>query len=638
MTYSDSTTNAYEVYADYESKVLGVIWDKNTDEFVLRLKGLDDGVPCKGHRKRSLLSIISSIYDPLGLISPIVIKLKILFQQVCTEKLDWDDPISASLIDVWKKWLEDAKTVPEIRFTRCYLPDFVIKSNQIHTFFDASKIAFGAVIYLRTQGTERASTNIIASKSRIAPKKKVTIPRLELLAALLAARLWSSIKNTLDTTELDITESYFWGDSKVALCWISNADLDRYKQFVQNRIIEIRKLIRDLPWNHVPGIQNPADLPTRGVSAAALGSMWKHGPSWLSEQPTSWPPLNSRFDDNEESMLEAKVESRRKFLGKENCTATLKIDCSPKVDLGSIIGPEDYSNFQKLKRVTAYVYRFIHNARYPGEPKIGHLDSDEVFNTESLWVKEMQGKLIVDKNFEKLRAQLRIYEDDQGFLRSKGRIDNAEFPLEVSHPIVLPKNHHLVTLIVNEAHQRIFHNGVNQTMSEVRKKFWIPCLRQICRKLIFKCVICKKLEGKPYRPREMPQLPEFRVRASHAFSVSAIDFAGPIYVKKSLGRRSPSVKAYIALISCAYSRALHLELTMDLTAASLIRCLRRFIGRRGSPSLMISDNAATFKSEEVKNFLLDRNIEWRFSTPKSPWQNDIVERMVRSTKRCLKNV
>ena len=120
-------------------------------------------------------------------------------------------------------------------------------------------------------------------------------------------------------------------------------------------------------------------------------------------------------------------------------------------------------------------------------------------------------------------------------------------------------------------------------MAHLRKRFWIPALRQIARKIIYKCVVCKRLEGKPYRSRPLPPLPDFRVRPSDPFSHCAIDFAGPIYVRKNNYRRSPSIKAYIALITCAATRALHLEFTPDLTSQALIRCLRRFIARRSCP-------------------------------------------------------
>ena len=630
-TYSKLTTNANASFSEKESKVLGLIWDKEKDEFLLRLNGLDGSVPKGGHTKRSLLSIISSIYDPLGLISPIVIKLKILFQQICTEKLGWDDPVSLSLIDTWKMWLKDVESIPEFRFKRCYLSETGQNTIQIHTFWDASAKAFAAAVYLRVQNSNGVCCNLVASKSRIAPRKKITIPRMELLAALLAARLWSVVKHTLDTTELSIGESFFWGDSTVALCWIKNADLDKYKQFVQNRIVEIRSIAGREHWNHVPGVENPSDLPSRGVNAGELDNKWKHGPKWLIEQPDRWPLPISPLD-TEESMKEVK----RSVKGLKGCIVLSTMSHAESFNLEAIIDPTEFSSFARLKRITAYVYRFINNLKFPKQPLEGRLRADEVAKAEAKWVYTMQMRLTKDKNFCKLEAKLRIYEDSEGFLRSKGRIDNAQFEREVSNPLVLPKDHYLVTLIVIQAHRLVFHNGVNQTMSEIRKRFWIPCLRQICRKIIHKCVICKKLEGKPFRRREMPQLPDFRVRASTPFAYCAIDFAGPIYVKMSLGKRSPSTKCYIALITCAYSRAIHLELTMDLSAASLIRCLRRFIARRGAPKLMISDNAASFKSEDVQDFLVDRNINWKFSTPKSPWENGIIERLVRSTKRCLK--
>ena len=173
-------------------------------------------------------------------------------------------------------------------------------------------------------------------------------------------------------------------------------------------------------------------------------------------------------------------------------------------------------------------------------------------------------------------------------------------------------------------------------MAEIRQRFWIPALRQVTRKIVHECMVCKKIEGKPFRSKPQPPLPDFRVKPSNPFSYCAIDFAGPLYIRKSESKRSPSMKSYIALITCASTRALHLELTPDLSAEALTRSLRRFISRRSCPNLIISDNAKTFSAQSVKDFLTDRGIDWHFNVPKAPWQNGIVERLVKSTKRCLK--
>ena len=505
---------------------------------------------------------------------------------------------------------------------RCYIPPPVnsVIAFQIHTFFDASKMAFAAVTYLRVEHDLGVTVQIIASKSRIAPIKIVTIPRLELLAGLLGANLWINVNENLDDFEGKNEGSYFWGDAKVALFWINNGDQDRYRQ---NRVIRIRELTDNLPWYHVPGDDNPADLPTRGIFPRELvnNTFWTSGPNWLKESPES--PIKI-----EEPQEELRVACR-------NVESSLHARSEQTTSLDKIIDDMRYSSTRKLFRVTAYVKRYVSNLRNR-EPVIGILSSEEVQNAELDWIRILQHRMISENNYEKTEANLRIFRDGKNFLRSKGRIDNAEFPLEVKEPMVLPNKEHLTRLYVREDHDAVYHNGINETMAHLRKRFWIPALRQIARKIIYKCVVCKRLEGKPYRSRPLPPLPDFRVRPSDPFSHCAIDFAGPIYVRKNNYRRSPSIKAYIALITCAATRALHLEFTPDLTSQALIRCLRRFIARRSCPIYIFSDNAKTFEATDLKSFLRDRGITWHFNIPKAPWQNGIVERLVQSTKRCLK--
>ena len=450
-------------------------------------------------------------------------------------------------------------------------------------------------------------------------------------------KIWETVKTVLETTKWKNFESYFWGDSKVALCWINGGDISRYKQFVYNRVKKIQESTKTLPWRHVPGVENPADLPTRGVKPNELLNIgenftWKHGPHWLSQDENSWPK-DLKIVDTEESMTETKIFHRKGFKNELNLKVSGK---RAENYISSIINPEKFSRLKRLLRVTAYVKRFIYNARNPTKKKFGDLEIEDVREAEKLWVKDMQGTLIKDKNFDKLEAQFKIYEDSDSFLRSKGRIENSDFSLETTDPLVLPKHHHVVQLMIWDAHERTYHGGVNQTMNEIRQKYWVPTLRQLTRKLVHKCVICKKLEGKSYTRRIMPQLPDFRVKVANPFSVVAIDFAGPVWIKQNNSRRSPSVKAYITLFSCAYSRSLHIELTPDLSAETFVRCLKRFIGRRGCPKLCLSDNAKTFSAQETKSFLLDRNIDWYFHPPKSPWRNGLVERMVGITKRALK--
>ena len=190
------------------------------------------------------------------------------------------------------------------------------------------------------------------------------------------------------------------------------------------------------------------------------------------------------------------------------------------------------------------------------------------------------------------------------------------------------------------------HGGLRATLAEVRSRYWIPKGRQRVKAVISKCTVCKKLEGMPYQAPKQADIPGFRVKEAVVFGKTGVDFAGPLFVKEGGGG---TAKVYIALFSCCVSRALHLDLVRSLSAAEFLGCLRRFSARRGTPSLMISDNAKTFKatakalkklygSETVREYLEGNRIEWRFNLERAPWWGGFFERMVRCVKRCLRKV
>ena len=304
-----------------------------------------------------------------------------------------------------------------------------------------------------------------------------------------------------------------------------------------------------------------------------------------------------------------------------------------------IIDCTRYSSLQKLKRVTGHVRRF-HNARMrknPEKRKTGELDANELKEAELLWVRSMQRCLKNDPKYSAMERQLSIFGDETGILRCKGRFEKSKLIYNQKCPVILPARHHVVSLIVRDAHNNVMHNGVNDTMMYVRETYWIPKLRQLARSLLHKCFLCRWIEGKSYSTPPFPPLPECRVALEEPFSTTGVAYAGPLYLK-TIETQTKQSKVYILLSTCTTTRAVHLELTPDLGSSACVRGLRRFIARRGAPKMVISDNAKTFKSAEIRRFLADRGISWKFNAPRAPWTGGFFERMVKSTKRCLKKV
>ena len=200
--------------------------------------------------------------------------------------------------------------------------------------------------------------------------------------------------------------------------------------------------------------------------------------------------------------------------------------------------------------------------------------------------------------------------------------------LAAQNPVLLDKGHHLTVLLVRDAHCRVLHNGVKETLAELRSEYWLVKGRQFIRKLIYACTICKRQEGKPCRGNPPPPLPEFSVQQSRPFQTTGINFAGPFFVKACVPNETS--KVWLCLYTCCATKAVHLDLVPDMTTTTFIRSLKRFSARRGVPSRVITDTGRTFVSAakiisqviqdpEIKRYFRQLHVEWRFNLERAPW-------------------
>ncbi|XP_068726525.1 uncharacterized protein [Montipora capricornis] len=236
-----------------------------------------------------------------------------------------------------------------------------------------------------------------------------------------------------------------------------------------------------------------------------------------------------------------------------------------------------------------------------------------------LWIRHVQQEIPKSDKYPQMKSSLGLYRDDrdeEGILRCRGRIGMSSLPYDTRFPILLPRSQYFTKLVILKCHDQVMHNGVAETLVQVRSRYWIVKGRQTVKTIINKCVLCKKLEGRPYGTPPTSQLPRFRLSDEFAFTSIGVDFAAPVYVKDIYHKSDDMNKAYIVLYTCASSRAVHLDVVPRLTK--------------------VSDNGSTFKSEELKKLLADRRIEWKFNVALAPWWGGFFERLVRSNKRCLK--
>ena len=498
-TYVKSMLGTIEEKNSSDSKVLGVRWNPMKDALIFDLTEIANFARDLEPTKRNVVSVAAKFYDPF--LSPVVIEFKLFFQELCRRKIGWDDPLNDELLKMWGKLLDGLEGVTALSLSRCYfqgVQERVVSCN-LHGFGDASSKAYAAVIYLHVTTTTGSYAKFVASKSRVAPAKELSIPRLELLAALELARLIEHVKEALQL-ELSITDINCWTDSKVTLFWIKGEEKE-WKQFVQNRVNEIRSLVTASSWRHCNGKDNPADIPSRGLNPVELSkcTLWMEGPKWLTNFKENSESVFDSTHIPEEYFAEIRAEERAKC---QKETSSVMLAAVEPCGIAQIMRAEDYSNLQRLIRVTVLVLKFVRIMKLL--LKRDTLSQDEstdqdIAVAETLWIKEIQKSLSKNPKFDIWKRQFGIFTDHQGIMRCTGRLAKAELPTSVKHPILSEKDHHITSLIVEDNHQRVMHGGVKSTLTELRARFWIVQGRQFVRKLLYKCVICRKLEGRPYQ-------------------------------------------------------------------------------------------------------------------------------------------
>ncbi|XP_028414079.1 uncharacterized protein LOC114537147 [Dendronephthya gigantea] len=343
-----------------------------------------------------------------------------------------------------------------------------------------------------------------------------------------------------------------------------------------------------------------------------------------------------------------KVKDQRALDKESKDTRSTMLVHGSEDSISNVISCRDYSTLGRLLRVTAVVLKFIKLLKSKVRQEDLSTNSEvtrvDIELAQVLWIKELQVKLKVNEKFKEWNRDLGLFTDESGVVRCKGRLSNSNFPYSAKYPILLDTAHYLTTLIIRDCLARVMHGGVKATLTELRSKFWLVRGRSFVRKLLFNCVTCKKQDGRAYRTLNPPPLPEFRVKEAPPFTYVGLDYVGPLYVKSM---NDLDEKAWICLITCCVSRAVHLEVVPNMTSQAFLRSFRRFTSRRSTPLLVVSDNAKTFKAAskesmslmrdpQVKKYFLQQRMHWSFNLEKAPWWGGFFERLVGSLKRCLK--
>ncbi|XP_022180294.1 uncharacterized protein LOC111040631 [Myzus persicae] len=619
---------------------LGLLWQPSIDSFRFTTK---NWTPPIHMTKRTLLSDINSVYDPLGLISSVLIKGKIFIQQVWSLKLGWDDPLSEDLRSKWTKFYLSLVVLNDLITPRlALLADSA--SYEIHGFCDASQHAYGACIYIRSiKPSGNADIRLYTARSRVAPIKTTTIPRLELCGALLLSELAAEVKNEFSKINMALpTENiHLWTDSTIVLAWLTS--MKPLQVYVANRVAQINELSCETQWHHTPTTNNPADLISRGIDVSALPScqLWWDGPEWLRLPSSHWPTNPALPSDLPE-------------------VRTIKLALVATAVDNPMWILKRYSNWFTLLRVTALVRRFMSNckAKISNKERVGgFISMEEINSAKTYWTVRSQSESFPNE-LSSLKAGQLVHRgsclkalspfiDDQGLIRVGGRLNNAQISYNTKHPIVLSSRSYVTKLIFHYEHRRLMHIGPQGLLSHISNSYWIIRGRIISRKTVNDCHQCFRAAPKFMSPY-MAHLPKERVTIARPFARSGLDFCGPIMIRSGRRKVSPT-KSYVCVFVCMVTRAVHLELVSSLSSEDFLATLSRFMARRGQCSSLYSDNGTNFvganrilqahhKDNIINNYLNNNCIQWKFIPAAAPHFGGLWEAAVQAAKRHLHRV
>ncbi|XP_055589201.1 uncharacterized protein LOC129741485 [Uranotaenia lowii] len=528
---------------------------------------------------------------------------------------------------------------------------------QMHTFVDASESGFATAVFLRFEENGNVECTLVGSKTRVSPLKFLTIPRSELQAGLLGARLATNIVASLS---IEVHKQFFWTDSRNLLSWLKS-DHRRYSQFVGTRVSEILELTNLNEWYWIPTKDNVADDGTKwkGVPDTSSSSRWFRGPPFLYKPAEEWPNQPKSIDNTNE-------ELRPKLL--------LQIATHQ-----SIVNIENFSCWRRLYRSTAMVIRavnefrsLLHPSRKNMKPKrlnpdiesIPPLNREELVAAQNLLYKEVQicttadeYTLLKESSGESPKVlpkssklyRLSPFVDTNGVMRIHSRTKTCQYTdLHSKNPIVLPREHHMTRLVVQHFHKNLYHRNHETAINQLRLRYYIPKLRVVYRTMRGNCQRCKNEKASP-EPPPMADLPEARLAAfCRPFTHAGIDYFGPMLVV--VHRRSE--KRWGVLITCMTTRAIYIDLVQSLSTDSCIMALRMFMVRRGVPRLIYSDQGTNFRGaakelvtelekmnqDALVSAITSTETTWKFNPPASPHMGGAWERLIQTVKKNLQSI
>ena len=639
-------------------KVLGMSYCPSTDTFfyevTLKLKTVtkDDIVvtsseelqPLTGDlilSRRVLLSNVARIFDPLGLLSPVLLRAKVLMRESwCGKNIGWDDPLPPEQQEEWVSFLFSLLSLGCVTFARSLWPQEEVDGlPTLVIFSDGSVQAFGACAYVQWKLKSGGYwSRLIMSKSKIAPKNMISVPRMELNGTVIGTRIRNFI---LKETNLKFNNVIHLVDSSTILGYIQK-ECGSFQPYEGVRIAEIQASIklsddRNVSFAWVASQDNPSDWCTKPQHVKKLeSSFWTEGPDFLKRPLSLWPLKYTYKKDHLEGQLHLPKQVKCLF-----------VQAHHDDFLGRIVHRS--SSWSKSVRVLAWILRFTDSRQFrlwQAKP----LDAEELKRARTLLIKFAQRELVSElkqsANGKGKFKRLAPVEDSQGVWRVGSRLSVAPFTIDAQLPVLLPTKHRLTLLIMRYAHQ---HSHLAQDGTAARFRtigFWSSRCGHLAKDVYEKCVTCRKLNKRTLQ-QKMGQIPPEKLSEPYAWGFCQMDLFGPFLCRSDVNSRA-SKKTWGMIIQDDNSGAVHLDIVQDYSAQAVILSLRRFGALRGWPGVISSDPGSQLESaggkleewwnkigHSLMKFAGTKNFEWKVSPANSPWRQGKAERKIAIVKRLL---
>ncbi|EFO85539.1 hypothetical protein CRE_29148 [Caenorhabditis remanei] len=611
-----------------DMKVLGIWWTSSEDTITMDTT-FDLALT---NSRRTVSSDIASKFDPMGYLTPLLLLPKLFQRELWdTTQYGWATKLSEQHEDEYRKLIQDING-----FTIKMPREIVLKTgkNSIITFCDASKEATACCVYVKND----KGTHIILGKSHVRPlKEKWTIPKLEMHALLLGTEKTIKVVKALQIGQTTIDQVVIMSDSTIALAWIKSLPTQKeVGTLIHNRLRDIVSLVDEMEtmvttvkFGHVRTHENPADLGTRGCTKEEFeNSIWWKGPTFIQTDIHTWSPEHQLFQ----------VERP----GQIHTAALVSKESKP------LLNSQATNSFQKMIRIALRVLKAakifskpLGSERFSSVKDITLKDIAnrvELKTAETLVIKDHQ-KGISYKTLQQY-GNLGISPNKDNILVAKGRMELAGLEENARNPIFILPNSQLAKQIIADCHGS-FHKTMEHTMDSVRRRFWIPKLRQQTKSFIARCIPCQRNSKQPCRYPDMGRIPRDRVNKQRPFGSTGLDNFGPIQYRKDDGTLA---NAYGTIFTCTTTRLIHVETVKNASALEFIQAFRKFVAIRGRPTKIVSDNGTNFVlGQKIIEEAFERSdcppdmhkIDWKFITPYAPWKGGVYERMVKSVKEAF---